>query len=238
MSRKHVPYFRFYPSDFMTGVRGMTAQEVGVYTMLLCLIYEANGPVENNPLRLATYCGMRLAAFDRTCEKLIALGKIVEANGHLSNARAEAEISKRADDLEIASTAGKASWQKRQEKQGTQEASVKPPLNHTDTDTEKKERDTIVSQKKSVRGSRLGPDWTLPDDWRQWALDQGLAGSVIDREADRFRDYWIGKSGKDAAKADWQATWRNWVRKLVDSSPKPAAPGLSFTPTFWTGPPL
>lgn len=35
------------------------------------------------------------------------------------------------------------------------------------------------------------------------------------REAERFRDYWCAKSGKDATKTDWQATWRNWVRKAV-----------------------
>lgn len=31
-------------------------------------------------------------------------------------------------------------------------------------------------------------------------------------EAERFVDFWAGKSGKDATKADWHATWRNWVR--------------------------
>ena len=28
-----------------------------------------------------------------------------------------------------------------------------------------------------------------------------------------FRDYWISKSGKEASKMDWLATWRNWLRK-------------------------
>lgn len=31
-------------------------------------------------------------------------------------------------------------------------------------------------------------------------------------EAERFRDYWHAKAGKDGRKLDWQATWRNWVR--------------------------
>jgi hypothetical protein len=34
----------------------------------------------------------------------------------------------------------------------------------------------------------------------------------INREADKFRDYWIAKSGREACKLDWSATWRNWVR--------------------------
>jgi len=60
VASSNIPYFRFYPTDFMHGVRGMSAQEVGVYTMILCRIYESSGPIEYNPMRLATYCGMRL----------------------------------------------------------------------------------------------------------------------------------------------------------------------------------
>lgn len=28
-----------------------------------------------------------------------------------------------------------------------------------------------------------------------------------------FRNYWVAKSGRDAAKLDWEATWHNWVLK-------------------------
>ena len=59
MSSNRIPYFDFYPTDFMRGVRGLTAAEVGVYTMLLCRIYEENGPVEFHPVRLSAYCGVR-----------------------------------------------------------------------------------------------------------------------------------------------------------------------------------
>ena len=62
-------------------------------------------------------------------------------------------------------------------------------------------------------GSRLSPDWVLPDDWRTWALEQGLRNP--DWEADQFRDYWLAKSGKDATKRDWRLTWQVWVRREV-----------------------
>lgn len=135
MSR--VPYFNFYPSDFMNGVRGLTAQEVGVYTMLLCRIYEESGPVEYHVLRLATYCGMREKTFAKTVEKLVDLGKMTLIDGRLSNRRSEAEIQKRSDGLEIASRAGKASAEKRQQKQEAKPTPVERPFNHTDTDTDK-----------------------------------------------------------------------------------------------------
>lgn len=64
------------------------------------------------------------------------------------------------------------------------------------------------------RGSRLSPDWTLPEDWRQWSLMNFVHASdaMVAAEADQFRDFWISKTGNSATKLDWQATWRNWCR--------------------------
>lgn len=131
-----IPYFDFYPADFMHGVRGLSAQEVGVYTMMLCRIYEENGPVERHDLRLATYCGMREKSFAKALEKLIELGKLVEVDGHITNRRAAAEIASRANKLKKNISAGKASAEKRQEKQREASTDVQHAFNHTDTDTD------------------------------------------------------------------------------------------------------
>lgn len=87
-----------------------------------------------------------------------------------------------------------------------------------------KEREANASPKKI--GSRISPDWTLPSEWRDWAIGQGMSASVAEAQAERFRDYWLGKAGKDGVKTDWQATWRNWARKALEdgkSSPKASA---------------
>lgn len=134
---ERIPHFPFYPADFMHGVRGLTAQEVGVYTMLLCRIYEEDGPVEWNVLRLSTYCGMRQATFTKTVERLLDLGKLTIESGMLSNARAMVEISSRANKLKINSKAGKASAEKRLQNQQNTATGVQRSFNHTDTDTER-----------------------------------------------------------------------------------------------------
>lgn len=143
MSR--VPYFAFYPADFMNGVRGLTAQEVGVYTMILCRIYEESGPVEYHPRRLSTYCGMREATFVSVVDKLVDLDKLQLIDGCLFNRRAGDEIQKRADGLKIASKAGKASAEKRQQKQQAEATTVQQAFNHTDTDTDTEEREDKTS---------------------------------------------------------------------------------------------
>ena len=66
----------------------------------------------------------------------------------------------------------------------------------------------------SPRGSRLPQDWQLPKAWGDWALSEfkTWTADVVRVEADKFRDHWHAKAGRDATKADWQATWRNWCR--------------------------
>ena len=136
MAGHHIPYFNFYPADFMNGVRGLTPQEVGIYMMLLCRIYEENGPVEANTLRLSTYCGMKEQAFAKLLARLVDLGKFEVVDGMLTNRRAMAEIDKREDGLKRNSRAGKASAEKRQQIQSQASTDVQQPFNHTDTDTD------------------------------------------------------------------------------------------------------
>lgn len=159
-----VPYFNFYPSDFMNGVRGLTAQEVGVYTMLLCRIYEESGPVEYHVRRLATYCGMREATFAAVVDKLVDLDKIQLVDGRLTNRRADGEIAKRADGLKIASRAGKASAEKKQQNQRQASTPVERPSNHTDTDTDK----------YSVANATDGGAISAPDDLAKDLFERGV----------------------------------------------------------------
>jgi hypothetical protein len=63
------------------------------------------------------------------------------------------------------------------------------------------------------KGKRLPDDWKLPRAWGQWAVeDRGWPPEKIRLEGEKFADYWRAKGGKDAAKLDWEATWRNWCR--------------------------
>lgn len=80
----------------------------------------------------------------------------------------------------------------------------------TDTDTDT-EQSISAPSAKSPRGTSLPKDWTLPDDWKTWAV-QTRPDLNIAEVAASFHDFWLGKPGKDGRKADWQATWRNWVR--------------------------
>lgn len=74
---------------------------------------------------------------------------------------------------------------------------------------EKREKKEQVT--RSPAGSRLPPDWKPSEDESGWARKE-RPDLDIGKQADRFRDYWIAKTGKEATKLDWTATWRNWIR--------------------------
>lgn len=150
-----IPYFNFYPSDFMHGVRGLTAQEVGIYTMVLCRIYEENGPVAYHAARLAAYCGCKEKVLASTVERLVDLGKLSLRDGLLSNARAEAEIEHRNRAVKNSSQAGKVSAEKRQQNQRQTSTTVQRTVNHTDTDISKS---SVSSDKSSETGVVTPPD--------------------------------------------------------------------------------
>lgn len=68
------------------------------------------------------------------------------------------------------------------------------------------------------RGSRL------PKDWRPSPAEEAFCREHRptlnpSEVASRFRDYWVAQPGAKGRKADWAATWRNWVRNERSHSP-------------------
>ncbi|MFP4891249.1 hypothetical protein [Paraburkholderia sp. EG304] len=75
----------------------------------------------------------------------------------------------------------------------------------------------VGAREKNSRAARLPEAWVLPKVWGEWATRElGMMREQVLDQAARFADYWHAASGKNAAKLDWFATWRNWCRKARD----------------------
>lgn len=98
---------------------------------------------------------------------------------------------------------------------------LKTPV-HQDTNISSLRSEIAPPAKK--RASRLPETWSLPRAWGQWAVSEGFTEAVIRSEAEKFRDHWCSKPGRDATKLDWEATWRNWMRKCPKQSSSRAPP--------------
>lgn len=76
-----------------------------------------------------------------------------------------------------------------------------------------------LSKSKTRRATRLPADWMPSEADYAAAEAEGFTRSQADRIANKFRDYWLARSGAGAAKLDWPATWRNWVRREAERQP-------------------
>ncbi len=62
------------------------------------------------------------------------------------------------------------------------------------------------------RATRIPDPFHVTAAMREWAAAE-VPGLDLDRSTRTFVDYWRGESGSKAAKRDWIATWRNWLRR-------------------------
>ena len=60
----------------------------------------------------------------------------------------------------------------------------------------------------------------LPDSFSCEAELMAVSDSKARFEYDKFKDYWTAKSGQQATKLDWLATWRNWLRNMKPEDKK------------------
>lgn len=80
------------------------------------------------------------------------------------------------------------------------------------------------SAPKKQIGTSLPKDWVLPKKWGEWALAERpeITEEQIRKEAEKFKDHWLANSNQaKAKKADWEATWRNWIRAAKFAVVKP-----------------
>ncbi|WP_455477987.1 YdaU family protein [Bartonella sp. B10] len=290
-----LPYVCWYQNDFLGGVRGMRAHEIGIYTILLNEMYARGHPLKLSVERLARLCGCDKRTFVNALEMLIREGKILNLADGLWNKRCENVFHERKKLLEQKSFAGRSSAQKRKkinaqfqqllnekarddepnlkaqkeeeketpngvsekklvascmEKEESVQAETFPHLSLPFTDTRQEATEHCSSpvgsagdicapvgsaekicapiggmknasppvgkmsrQTTSPKGTRLPADWIADIDA---AISEGLSEEQAHWQEKKFRDYWQAKSGKEALKADWQATWRNWFRREIE----------------------
>lgn len=101
----------------------------------------------------------------------------------------------------------------------------------TDTDTEEKRRAKATSKaEEKATASRLPADWSASADDIEFCKAE-RPDLVPTQTEQRFRDYWIAQPGVKGRKADWPATWRNWVRNERAAHGAAAGRPAKFDPT-------
>lgn len=192
-------YYQFNIGDYASHTRHLNPIEDIAYRRLLDAYYLQERPLNVGITSVARQINMREyeAEVKLVLEEFFSL-----TDDGWVNQRADREIAHYKAKVEQASRAGKASAERRSNARSTD---VQPTNNHKPI--------TIVEAKpKQTRGTRLPADWVPTEDQIKYCKTERPDLSP-DWVAANFRDFWVAKAGADGAKLDWDATWRNWVRK-------------------------
>lgn len=83
---------------------------------------------------------------------------------------------------------------------------------------------TPSSTKKrgTASGARLPDDWQPSTELRKWAAENSPHVNWP-AETEKFADYWRAQPGAKGRKTDWDATWRNWMRRQEEQHVTPKA---------------
>jgi len=96
----------------------------------------------------------------------------------------------------------------------TPEQSARPET-ETETETETEGEGRARTSAPRPKASRLPDGWLPSAELAEWTKRE--CPRIDCRvEAEKFRDYWRSKPGSSGVKLDWDATWRNWVRKAQE----------------------
>lgn len=209
----------FYKHDipaWMDGTESLdSAESYRTYHVIVQLIYQNEGPIKNNEHGIAGRCRQSLKTYRAALANLIKLEKLkLDERGRIDNGRASIELQKIDEQRIKAGRGGKnsAGRPKSADKPLENKAPATPLLLETNSIKDKTILDKTTTpvgvEKRATR---------LPSDWKPKADDIAEAKRVLGAQAraefQKFCDYWKAQPGQRGVKADWDATWRNWVRK-------------------------
>lgn len=209
-------YYERHLGDYARDTAHLSLLEHGVYTLLLDRYYATESGIPADQAHRLARARSRdeRAAVDAVLEEFFAL-----VDGVWTNRRVEEEIAKAATRIEAARSNGRRGGRPRKNPVGYEEKPNGFSLG-SKSETQQKAHQTPDTrhqkdqkqERGSPAGSRLPADWSLPPEWREWAeaerpeVDPG-------HEAAKFADHWHAAAGAKGRKADWKATWRNWIRR-------------------------
>ncbi len=219
-------YYEHHLGDYMRDTAHLSMLEDAAYRRLLDAYY-----VRERPLPIDEKECFKLARATTAAEKSsvrYVLQQFFELfqDGYRQS-RADSEIARYKSKQEKAKRSANARWGKQErdanamrthsERNAHQTPDTRHHVIHNPPPPSGGGPPAVNPKAAASRGSRLAADWVLPVEWADWVLSTlpGWTRSDVQREAEKFRDYWHAKAGRSAVKADWQATWRNWCRSDI-----------------------
>lgn len=228
-----LPWSKFFWSDWESdeGLRQCSLAAQGLWMRMLCICAKGDPPgylaIAGNPLDVsgvAKAAGISMSEAETLMVELDQWGVFSRDRKGRIYSRRMVRDQKRSRD-------GKK-YAKRRWSQGTDNKKELPLPNGSPKGVPKLQNPEAREEKKQVspvpksssrKATRLPSDWQPTAGDLAFARQEGLSDREAQREAEKFRDYWLAKAGSGGTKLDWSRTWNNWVRTAAERKPKARA---------------
>lgn len=223
----NIPYIPLYIDDYEGHTAHLTLEEDGVYFRLIRLCWRTSGcSIPNDPKWIKRM--MRVSDDDYSHKiKPIIQEFFTIKKGRVFQKRLQQEYEKINEKLLARSEAGKKGGEAKalkNNKNNSSKATVLPVANGKQKPSNQNQNQNHIIKEKIYKknGSRISKDWKPSTDLaNQISLKEKTNINWVDEQVYSFVNYWIAKSGKDATKLDWDATFRNWCAKSYNK-PEPS----------------
>jgi uncharacterized protein YdaU (DUF1376 family) len=211
------PYVPFYTSDFLAGTSGMTSSTKGVYITLICLMYEAEGPIPQKWDTLARRCGCTLPAFKRAVSDLQDDGKIEVTDTGIWSDKCNKHITQRRERSSSARAAANKRWEKTEQKQGKSDASAydpqcqpepEPYISKRDTKVSHKNKPEPVSSKPKKRACQIPENAVISEKMIEYAETRGHDLVEAEAQFDKFKNNALANG---RTYVNWDRAFLTWL---------------------------
>lgn len=217
--RRKRPYYKRFPSDWLAGTAGLTAEQKGVYDTVLELLYDRGEPIKDEPRELARITGCSSTRrYSLIRDQLVAAGKLQLVDGYLTNPRWERQYDVEQQEAEVLGQNG--SKVRKDSRKNTPQNS---PGLFDNNDLTKKGFEPNQSpesrvHESSTHGRRKAPRRTMPEGWTPgerevaYASKVGITGSKLDVETTKFVRHHLSRG---TLIANMYATWQTWIDNAI-----------------------
>ena len=196
-------YYQFHIGDYRASTAHLSNEEDLAYRRLLDMYYDTEQPIP-----LDTQWVARRLRVDTQVIATVLNDMFTATETGWIHERCDAEIAHYQHLAEKNRVNGRKGGRPKKPNGLPTETQSEPKK----TLTKNQEPLTNNHKRESQRGTRLAPDFALPDEWVSFCRQQ--RPELDPRDVfDGFRDYWVAQPGQKGVKTDWTATWRNWVRR-------------------------
>ena len=205
------PAFQLYAADFYMDTNAWTPEEVGIYFRLL-LSEWVNGPLQNDPKRLARIAGIGSKKWPKRWT-IIASKFSQNGDGKLYNKRLEEEREIQRKYRELQTKKGKMGGRPKKSCGFSPDLTGLKPEESSSSSSSINTKKKIYKRKDVTCLSTIPEDFQISDKVFSWFVNKYPNATIdLETEKEQFVNYWLSEGKR---KKNWDATFRNRIIYII-----------------------